>query len=85
MQSFIWITALFHKNVGLYLKKDIKQFMTLHDAGTYHPTNKLHIRERLVRAYTAAVNKRFCKKVTSFVLLSKESLKTFIGANPGVC
>lgn len=71
------------QNVGLYLKKDIKQFMTLHDAGTYHPTNKLHIRERLVRAYTAAVNKRFCKKVTSFVLLSKESLKTFIGAHPG--
>lgn len=69
-------------NVGLYLDESIKQLLTLHDAGTHHPTNHKSVRAILVEKYTRAVNISFYGKVYKFVLLSPESMKTFCSLYP---
>lgn len=63
--------------VGLHLPKKIVQLMTMHDAGGYHPSNHVSLREILLRFYKASINLFFFQRVKHFVLLSKESAKSF--------
>lgn len=64
--------------IGLCIKeKKVKQLLTVHDAGGYHPSNQVDLRTRLVQAYNRWNNWCFSKKAHSFVLLSPESAKTF--------
>ncbi len=77
--EYIWYLddSVICSDVGLYLKKSIKQLLTLHDAGTHHPTNSKSIRSVVLEKYTGIINKRFYKRVYRFVLLSSESVNTF--------
>lgn len=77
--DYIWYCddSVICSNVGIYLNGSTKQLLTLHDAGTYHPTNHRNIRSVLLDKYKKAINKRFYNKVYRFVLLSSESMKTF--------
>lgn len=69
--------------VGMRIKsKNIIQLLTLHDAGGYHPTNDLSIRTIAVRHYGKIINSFFYKKVSKFILLSPESVKSFKARMP---
>lgn len=64
--------------IGLQIKeKGIKQLLTVHDAGSYHPTNQMNLRTRLVQQYNRWINRRFSGKADQYVLLSPESAKSF--------
>lgn len=64
--------------VGLKLKnREIRQLLTMHDAGGYHPTNHVSLRTELLHRYVKFVNRSFYKRVHKFVLLSAESLSAF--------
>ena len=82
--DYIWYCddSVICSNVGICLNNSIKQLLTLHDAGTYHPTNHRNIRNVLLDKYKKTINKRFYNKVYRFVLLSSESMKTFGGLYP---
>ncbi|MBO5670791.1 MAG: hypothetical protein J6S41_04515, partial [Clostridia bacterium] len=58
-------------------KHKVRQLLTMHDAGGYHPSNRETLRHKLIRAYSASVNRDFYKHVYRFVLLSQESEKMF--------
>ena len=77
--SFIWFmdNSVVSQKVGLYINKQVKQFLTMHDAGNYHPTNKTTLRSFASNKYNEILSKRYFKKVFRFVLLSKESVQTF--------
>lgn len=77
--QYVWYMddSVICSNVGLHINSEIKQLLTIHDAGTYHPTNRKSIRDMLLRKYTEIINSFFYKKVYRFILLSSESLKTF--------
>lgn len=69
--------------VGLAIKdKGIKQLLSLHDAGGYHPTYHESIRDKVLHIYTRIVNHSFYDKVYRFVLYSPESNKLFINRQP---
>ena len=82
--QYIWYMddSVICSNVGTYLPKNIKQLLTLHDAGTHHPTNHKSLRSVLVEKYTEMVNKNFYDIVYRFILLSPESEKTFSALYP---
>lgn len=64
--------------VGVKIKnRGIRQLLTMHDAGGYHPTNHMSLRTRLLRKYVKYINRSFYKRVHKFVLLSSESLSVF--------
>lgn len=64
--------------IGLCIKdKQVKQLLTVHDAGGYHPSNRVDLRTKLVQTYNRWCNHRFSKRVCKFVLLSPESAKCF--------
>lgn len=77
--EFIWYMddSVICSNVGMFLKGEIKQLLTLHDAGTHHPTNNRSLRMVLLEKYTEFINRRFYKRVDKFVLMSPESVVTF--------
>ena len=77
--EFIWYMddSVICSNVGMFLKGEIKQLLTLHDAGTHHPTNSRSLRRVLLEKYTEFINRRFYKRVDKFVLMSPESVVTF--------
>ena len=77
--EFIWYMddSVICSNVGMFLKGEIKQLLTLHDAGTHHPTNNRSLRMILLEKYTEFINRRFYKRVDKFVLMSPESVVTF--------
>lgn len=77
--NYVWYMddSVICSSIGIYLQKNIKQLLILHDAGTHHPTNHRNLRSILVEKYTELVNMYFYKKVYRFVLLSPESIKTF--------
>ena len=77
--EYIWYMddSVICSNVGIYLERNIRQLLTLHDAGTHHPTNHKNLRDALLKIYTNTVNKKFYKLVDRFVLMSSESMTTF--------
>ena len=78
--DYIWYCddSVICSEIGLALKDDkIKQLLTLHDAGGYHPTQHLSLRDRILHFYLRLVNLFFYKKVYRFILLSNESQKAF--------
>ena len=77
--QYVWYMddSVICSNVGLHINSEIKQLLTIHDAGTYHPTNRKSIRDMLLRKYTAIINSFFYKKVYRFILLSSESFEIF--------
>ena len=79
--DYIWYCddSVICSEVGMALKdKSIKQLLSLHDAGGYHPTYHDSFRNKLLHLYTRIVNKSFYKKVYRFVLYSPESNKCFV-------
>ena len=82
--DYVWYmdNSVICSNIGLNLEKSIKQLLILHDAGTYHPTNHKNLRTVIVRRYAEAINKKFYNKVYKFVLMSPESIKTFLHIFP---
>lgn len=79
--SFIWYCddSLISIEIGLHISNNnIKHLLTIHDAGHYHPTNRLNMRTRLMRLYSKIKNYSFYKKVYRFILLSPESKKSFV-------
>lgn len=76
---FVWYmdNSTVSEKVGLYVNQSILQLLTMHDAGNYHPTNKINFRNRLANLYNEVLAKRFFKKVNKFLLLSEESYATF--------
>ncbi len=83
--DYIWYCddSVICSEVGLALNNSgIKQLLTLHDAGGYHPTNHDSIRNKLLHQYLRAVNSFFYKRVHRFVLLSAESQKAFCSRWP---
>ena len=77
--DFVWYMddSVICSNVGLFLHRNIRQLLTLHDAGTHHPANHRSVRSVLVEKYTSFINKQFYRRVDRFILLSPESVKTF--------
>ncbi len=77
--DFVWYMddSAVSQKVGLCVSEKIKQLLTMHDAGTIHPTNDQSLRTRAVIKYNQYIARKFYKKVTKFVLLSSESLKIF--------
>ena len=77
--DYVWYMddSVICSHVGRYLAPSIKQLLTLHDAGTHHPSNQKSLRNVLLFQYTNIVNKFFYQKIYRFVLLSPESFKTF--------
>ena len=82
--DFIWYMddSTVSQKVGLYITHSIKQFLTMHDAGNIHPTNDKSLRSRAVIKYNAYLSKKFYKNVQKFILLSPESVKTFVSNFP---
>ena len=82
--EYVWYMddSVIGSDVGLYLECSIKQLLTLHDAGTHHPTYHKNFRTIILEWYVKMVNFKFYKKVTRFILLSSESMKTFTGLYP---
>ena len=81
---FVWYmdNSTVSQKVGLYVDNNIRQLLTMHDAGNYHPTNNMSIRNRLANTYNELIAKKFFKRVTKFLLLSKESFHTFSKNQP---
>lgn len=78
--DYIWYCddSVICSNVGLCIQnKGVQQLLTMHDAGGYHPTHNISIKDKVQRKYVQMVNKAFYKRVHRFVLLSPESRKTF--------
>ncbi len=78
--EYVWYCddSVICSNVGLCLQREnVRQLLTLHDAGGYHPTNHESLRSKVLRWYVSWVNRTFYKKVHRFVLLSPECEKTF--------
>lgn len=78
--DYVWYCddSVICSEVGLALKASkVKQLLTLHDAGGYHPTYHESLRNKLLRQYVSLVNRFFYRKVHRFVLLSSESERTF--------
>lgn len=75
----VWYTddSVIGSLVGLHLSSKVRQLMTMHDAGGYHPSNRVSIREMLMRLYKDVVNLAFFQRINHFVLLSKESEMRF--------
>lgn len=75
----VWYTddSVICSLVGLHLPRHIDQLVTMHDAGRYHPSNHVSVREFLMRIYKQTVNCAFYRRVKRFVLLSKESEECF--------
>lgn len=86
--DYIWYCddSIICLKVGLALKKSsIKQLLSLHDAGGYHPTYHDNIRKKVLRLYARVINRCFYKNVHRFVLYSPESKKVFISRWPKYC
>lgn len=78
--SYVWYCddSVICSEVGLALKDSkVKQLLTLHDAGGYHPTYHLSFRSKILRQYARLINRFFYRKVHRFVLLSPESERMF--------
>lgn len=77
--EYVWYLddSVICSNVGMFLKREIKQLLTLHDAGTHHPSNNRSLRMFLLEKYTAFINRKFYTRVDKFVLMSPESVATF--------
>lgn len=78
--EFVWYCddSVICSEVGLALQdSQIKQLLTLHDAGGYHPTYHESFRNKILRKYVRLVNQLFYRKVHRFILLSSESERTF--------
>ena len=68
--TFVWYCddSVICAQVGICLKKrNVKQLLTLHDAGGYHPTNHESLRSRALRHYIRSINRRFYTSVCSAV------------------
>lgn len=78
--DFVWYMddSTVSQKVGLYVTKNKKQLLTMHDAGNIHPTNNQSLRRKMIVKYNKYIARKFYKKITKFVLLSSESLKIFI-------
>ena len=76
---FVWYMddSAVSQKVGLYIDGSIKQILTMHDAGNFHPSHKHSMRTWAVQKYGQLLARKFYKKVFRFVLLSKGSLITF--------
>ena len=81
---FVWYmdNSTVSQKVGLYVDENIRQLLTMHDAGNYHPTNNMSVRNRLANIYNELLAKKFFKRVTKFLVLSKESFHTFSKNQP---
>lgn len=77
--KYIWYMddSVICSNVGCYLERNIRQLLTLHDAGTHHITNHYSLRDVLLKQYAGILNRKFYKRVDRFVLMSPESMTTF--------
>lgn len=81
---FVWYmdNSTVSQKIGLYINKNIPQLLTMHDAGNYHPTYNVSIRNQLANKYNELLSKKFFTKVSKFLVLSKESYHTFIHNQP---
>lgn len=81
---FVWYmdNSTISQKVGLFINIDIPQLLTMHDAGNYHPTNNVNIRNLLANKYNELLAKKFFRKVSKFLVLSKESYYTFKNNQP---
>lgn len=57
---FVWYmdNSTVSQKVGLYVDKNIRQLLTMHDAGNYHPTNNMSVRNRLANIYNELLAKK---------------------------
>lgn len=86
--DYIWYCddSVICSHVGLCLpNKNVRQLLTLHDAGGYHPTNHESLRSKVLHRYIRWVNRSFYQRVHRFVLLSPECEKTFCARFPSFC
>jgi glycosyltransferase involved in cell wall biosynthesis len=79
--ELIWYMddSIVSMKVGMYIS-GMSQYLTMHDAGNFHPTNRQNLRTLVANKYLKMLANRFYKKVDKFVLLSDESVRTF-GSN----
>lgn len=78
--EYVWYCddSVICSNVGLCLQREtVRQLLTLHDAGGYHPTNHESLRNKVLHQYVQCVNRSFYRHVYRFILLSPECEKTF--------
>lgn len=77
--QYVWYMddSVICSNVGLHINSEIKQLLTIHDAGTYHPTNRKSIRDMLLRKYTEIINSFFIKKFIDSYYCLQKALKHF--------
>jgi len=85
--DYIWYCddSVICSKVGLFINDpNIRQLLTMHDAGGYHPTYHEKLRSKAIRCYSRWVNQSFYKKIHRFVLLSQECEKLFCSRFPGL-
>lgn len=78
--NYVWYCddSVICSEVGLALPDSgMKQLLTLHDAGGYHPTHHDSLRNKLLHRYVRFVNRFYFRRVCRFILLSSESLRIF--------
>ncbi len=78
--NYVWYCddSVICSEVGLALKDfEMKQLLTVHDAGGYHPTHHESLRSKILHQYVRLVNCFYYRRVYRFILLSSESGRTF--------
>lgn len=64
-------SSILSMQLSILLKDQCKQVLSLHDAGNYHPTRKISIKDRLQRIYTDSLLKKSISSITDLQTLSK--------------
>jgi glycosyltransferase involved in cell wall biosynthesis len=68
--------------VSIQLNKNIKQMVTMHDAGGYHPSYNTTMKMRLHNCFAIFLSRR-CESICNYVLvLSEESRNKYINLKP---
>lgn len=82
--DLVWYgdSSILSMQLSIMLQKDVKQVLSLHDAGTYHPSNKLTLKEKVQQKYTNHLLRQSLKALDKVQLLSESCEKTFTSLYP---
>ncbi|MCB7068192.1 glycogen synthase%2C Corynebacterium family [uncultured Clostridium sp.] len=82
--ELIWYvdSSILSLEVSLQIRNRTKQLLTLHDAGTWHPSNTVNLRKKIQMKYSGCLINRSMKAVSNILVLSEESRKVCIQQYP---
>ncbi len=85
--SFVWYgdSSILSMQLSILLKKVCKQVLSLHDAGAYHPTNRMSLKERMQRIYTNRLLIKSMQSLDVVQVLSDSCAKSFDENYPAFC